>query len=189
MAGTMVLTNQQIPMSFFSLQNTFTKILLITGLTFIIYSYLARIIPIYFFWESGYTGWMIALVGVIGLFLTWIKRLRVQKKKTVLPKILIGIISFLLLLQAILLIVLPRTDAYKAAKAFIRGNENIRKELGSIKGWAVIPIGSISVSTVNQKTTGQANLVMIVKGENRFRRYVVNLVKDVDSDWKVYEFH
>jgi hypothetical protein len=176
-------------MPLLSRHNLFTKTLIITGLILIVYGYLAKIFDVYFFWESAFIGWMTGLVGLIGLLLTWIEQRRLLNKKSIIQKIGIGIISFIMLIQFILLIVLSRSDAYEAAKKYIRNNENIRKELGDIKGYAIIPFGSISVSSGNGGTVGVANLKIIVKGEKKFRQYEVGLVKEANSDWKLFDFH
>jgi hypothetical protein len=108
-------------------------------------------------------------------------------KKRIWEKIGIGLIAFILLIQIILLIVLPGTDAYAAAKEFLRRDERIKAELGPIQHFTIIPLGAISVSSGAQGSTGSATLVIIAKGEKKFKEYTVDLVKEIGSDWTIYE--
>jgi len=173
-------------MSFFLSQNAFTRVAIITAVLLIIYGYAARLLNIYFFWESAFIGWMVAFVAMIGILGGLIK-LRKPFKNTTLPqKIVIGLLCLVLLVQAIFLIVVPRTDAYKAVKAFFQNDINFRNEFGEVKDCSIIPVGSMAVSQVGNTTVGEGLLVVIVKGTKKFHRYQVHVVKTADLDhWVV----
>jgi hypothetical protein len=127
-------------MSFLFRQNAFTRVVIVTALLFIIYGYAARIFHVYFFWESAFIGWMLAFVAMIGICVGLIKE-RIPFKNTTIPqKIIIGLLCFILLVQIILLIVLPRTDAYKAAKEFFQNDADVRNEVGEVRDCSIIPL-------------------------------------------------
>jgi len=176
-------------MSFLNQQTTLTKVFLIVAISFLVYGYSARIFHIYFFWESVFIGWMIGFVAAIAVLAGWAKRRKLLHKKRILQKVGIGLLCFILLAQTIFLVLLPRTDAYAAAKKYFRRDENIKNELGEIRGFSIVPAGSIQVSSSRDSTVGEADLIIIVKGERKFRRYEVDLVKEAATDWRVYEVH
>jgi len=174
-------------MSFLSQQTTLTKVFLIIAVSFIAYGYLARIFHIYFFWESVFIGWMIGFVAVIAVLAEWAKRRKLLSKNRILQKVGIGLLCFILLAQIIFLVLLPRTSAYAAAKEYFRNDEHVKNELGDIRGFSLVPAGSIQVSSSRDGTVGEADLIIIVKGEKKFRRYEVGLVKEAATDWRVYD--
>ena len=96
--------------------NRFTKILLLAGIAFTLYGYICRAAGIYFFWESKYIGWSLLFLGTITFLLSRVKRKKSQGRKSLLEKILIGILVFILSLQVVLVIVFPNTKAYLVSK-------------------------------------------------------------------------
>jgi hypothetical protein len=168
--------------------NKFTRFTLITGFVFVLYGYICRAIPVYFFWESKYFGWMIIFIGVIGLLFHRIRLNKKAGKKSLLEKIGIGVLCFILLIQAILLSVLPNTEAYTIAKGFLQQNEKVKLELGNITGFSIIPLGAMSTSSGSQGTTGSATLNIIVKGEKKYKEYRVDLLKETNTGWSIIAF-
>ena len=165
--------------------NKFTKITLLTGLILILYGYLCRAIGLYFFWESKYYGWSIIFVGIIAFLSTRIKLKRAQARKTILEKIGVGLLIFILLIQAILIIVIPSTDAYKVTKEFLLANESLKIEIGNIKSFNILPIGSIQKNTTNDRVSGNARIHLIVKGEKKFKDVTAYVEKTTDTGWTV----
>jgi len=79
----------------------FTKNILLTGSALTIYDYLCRVVGLYFFWESKYIGWAIILIGTISFLMNRIKIKKVQKRKTILEKIGVGISIFVFLFRVL----------------------------------------------------------------------------------------
>jgi hypothetical protein len=173
-------------MSLLQKLSTSTKFLLGIGFILVAYGYLSRAVNLYFFWESRFIGWMVILIGLISLLVNLIRHKRRLNKKAIPEKIGIGLIALFLLIQTIVLIVLPNTDAYAAAKKFIQSNERIKTQLGNIRSFSVVPVGTISVSSGQEGSIGNATLIIIVKGEKKFSEYKVDLIKEINSEWTVY---
>jgi hypothetical protein len=174
-------------MNKFSLSKT-TKAILIAGGILLIYGYLCRFLDLYFFWESKYLGWLILLIGGGGAaIIDWIKFNKRTGKKTVGQKVMLGVLTFAFLIQVILLIVLPNTNAYEASKRFLRESRYIETHLGDIEGISIIPIGAISVSQTGDTETGEAVLHLIVKGSKQYRDITLYLLKREDTEWQVMQ--
>ena len=166
--------------------NKFTKTVLILGLTFILYGYICRQIGLYFFWESKSIGWTFFFIGIIGFLSNRIKIKTNEKKKTLLEKIGVGIIIFILVVQTVLISVISFTDAYSVAKLYIQNDVNLKNELGNITGFGLTPIGSIQKTSDASGDYGSATINLTVKGEKAFKDITIYVVKNVDSpDWKV----
>lgn len=165
-----------------------TKGLLVAGSVLLIYGYLCRFLDLYFFWESKYLGWSVLLIGAsASAVIDWIKHSKLIGKKTVGQKVMFGVLTFAFLIQVILLIVLPNTNAYEASKTFLRQNRYIETHLGDIEGISIIPIGSISVSQSGDVETGEAVLHLIVKGSKQYRDITLYLLKMADTEWQVMQ--
>jgi hypothetical protein len=162
-----------------------TKVSLIAAILVTFYGYLCRIIGIYFFWESISVGWTLILISLILLLYDRIRIKKLQNKKKLIEKIGIGIILFVLIIRFVFLIVIPKTDAFNAAKQFISASEQIAREIGSIKGFGVIPSGNISVSTSEEGEIGNAEINLTVKGARKYKDFTVYLEKNPLSEWQV----
>ncbi|MEZ4773031.1 MAG: hypothetical protein R3D00_07605 [Bacteroidia bacterium] len=173
-------------MEIFKQLNKFTKTVLITGLTFMLYGYLCRLIGIYFFWECKSIGWILLFIGVIGFLSNRIKIKTTEKKKTNLEKVGIGIIIFVLLVQTILVAVIPFTDAYLVATTHLINDDNLKTEIGNITGFGLIPTGSIQKATDSSGEYGSATINLTVRGDKAFKDITIYVVKNADSpEWKV----
>jgi hypothetical protein len=164
----------------------FTRFTLAIALVLLLYGYLCRAVGINFFWESKSLGWSILLIGLIGLLSDRIKVKAEHDQKTLLEKIGIGLLVFVLLIESILMAVIPFSNAYEAAKRHVKNNEALQTELGPIHGFGIIPTGAISKSSGSSGEYGNAEINLTIKGEKKFRDVVVFVVKTADSpDWKV----
>jgi hypothetical protein len=164
----------------------FTRLALVVSLILLVYGYLCRFIGIYFFWESKSLGWAILLIGIIGLLSDRIKSKDDQNKKSIGEKIGIGLLVFILFLQCILVAVTPFTDAYESTKDYIKNNDTLRRELGEIRGFVLMPSGRFQKTTDSNGVYGNAEINLTIKGEKKYRDIVVYVAKSTDSpDWKV----
>ena len=167
--------------------NAFTKSTLGLGILFLLYGFLSWTVPIYFFWESESIGWFLIFLRLIGLLIRGINKRKLNNKKTIWNKIGIGFICFILVIQTILITVIPTTEAYEVSKDFIMSNEELRHEVGEIKGFGLIPTGGISVQSDSNGETENASINLIIKGDKAFKSVAVFVFKDYGKDWEVYE--
>ena len=168
--------------------NVFTKAILGIGLILLIYGYLCRIIPVFYFWESKTIGWKLIFIGLIGVLYQGIRIRKERNKNPLINKIGIGFICFILLVQTILFVSFQYSDALKVAKNYIKKSDIIKEGLGDINGFTVIPMGGLHLNTNNNGKTGDATLNLIVKGEKAFEDVTVYLHKKADSDWEIHQF-
>ncbi len=166
-------------------QSIVTKWTLGIGIVLLIYGFLAKLIPVNFFWESNSIGWYFILFGLIGLLVQGIKKGREEKKNTLLNKIGIGFICLVFLVLLISVIVMPNTDAYKVAKRFLRNNDEIKGEVGKVTGFGLFPTGGFSIQEDSKGEYGEANINLIVKGEKAYKIVSVVVFKDYDKEWEV----
>lgn len=166
----------------------FTKTTLITGLTLVIYGYLARLVGLYFLWESKSIGWTILFIGVVGFLSNRIKLKKSEKKKVVLEKIGIGLIVFILFVQTLLMVIIPFTDAYSVAKSYVKNDSIIKSQLGDIIGFGLIPTGSIQKTTDSSGDYGNATINLTIKGYKKYMDATIFVVKYADmTAWNVEE--
>jgi len=168
-------------------QSFFSQVTFGISVLLIVYGYLSEFIPIHFFWESKSIGWIILLVGIIGIIAKGMTIRKNENRSTIPNKIGIGFICFTFFVQLILIIIIPRTDAYEVSKTYIQQNENIISEIGEIKSFGLIPTGSISKQTDSNGTTGSASINLIIKGEKAYKKVTVIVFKDYETLWEVYE--
>jgi len=166
-------------------QTTFTKIALGLGILFLIYGFISRFLPIYFFWESLTIGWILILIGLIGVLINGIKIRKRNNKKTLINKIGIGFISFTIFIQTILMITFPISDAYKVSTNYLKNDKKLINEIGDIKGFGIPATGSISKKMDMNGETGEASLNLIVKGTKKYKTINIYSRKDYDSEWRV----
>lgn len=166
--------------------NNFTRKVLLAGLILLLYGYLCRQVGLNFFWESKSIGWAILFIGAIGFLISRIKIKKTEKKKTLLEKIGIGILIFILLIQTLLIATIPYSDAYPVAKAYLRNDAKLKNELGNITGFGLIPSGSVQKSSDSSGEYGSVIINFIVKGDRKFKDVTIYVVKTPDSpEWKV----
>jgi len=166
--------------------NTPTKTTFGLGLLLLVYGILSRLIPINFFWESQSIGWFLILLGLIGVLLRGIQKRKAKYQKTVWNKIGVGIISFILLIQAILVVLIPNSDAYQTSKEFILKNKELKALVGDIQGFGLIPLGGISIKSDSNGNSGNATINLIIKGSKAYKSVTVYVFKEYNKDWEVY---
>ena len=78
---------------------------------------------------------------------------------------------------------IKNSDAYKVAINEIEKNAEILKETGGIKGYGIMPTGSINVSN----ESGEAQLFINVIGNTTDVKVNVHLTKDSQGKWRLME--
>lgn len=167
--------------------NNYTKIILICGISLTVYGYLCRLSYLYFFWESKSIGWILILIGVVSLLLRKVKKKKAEGRKSIWEKIGIGVLIFILLIQGILIVVIPRTEAYTAAKQYLLNDTKTESEIGKVLEFSLMPTGGIQISSTNGKESGSATINIIVKGEHKFKDVSISLEKNPQSNWIVVD--
>lgn len=165
--------------------NRSTKTVLVIGLTLLLYGYLCRLIDVSFFWESKTIGWTIVFIGLILSFLDFHRKPSATKRNKIILKISIGLIAFILILQTILICVIPFTDAYAVAKNYLTNDADLNKEIGTIKGFGLIPVGQIQKTMGAAGEYGNATFNLIVKGDKKNKDVTISLA--LYSDQKAWE--
>ena len=160
--------------------------LLVLALSLLLFSYIARAVGIYYFWESDFLGWIAFWIAVVFLLRDLIRYRRQIKKNTMLFKIGMGVCFLVLMVMTVLAITIPNTDACKAGVAYIKQDPGIRAEVGDISQVVPVPFGSLQMSSNHNGTTGQAELSFIIKGQKKYKDITLALVKESGSDWQVY---
>lgn len=163
----------------------FSKFLLVVGVLFIIYGYFGRAANIFFFWESRYIGFAILFIGLIAYLVSRIKVNRTQSKKSLFEKIGIGILIFILLVQAVFFVIAPSTSAYEAAVKYLKEDSNLQKAVGVVDEVSLVPKGSMQMSSSNNSQSGSATFHFIVKGSKKYMDVAIALEKSPASEWTV----
>jgi uncharacterized RDD family membrane protein YckC len=107
-------------------------------------------------------------------------------KPTKLPRVLAIIavgISFFVFVFFIAGNAMKSSDAYKISISEIEKNEQIISETGGIKGYGMMPSGSISISNGQ----GQAQLEIKVLGKVKDVHVSLYLEKEPNSQWRIIE--
>ncbi|MCC9138938.1 hypothetical protein ACFSKU_08830 [Pontibacter silvestris] len=172
-------------MNLFEELSLFTKSALVLGVALLTYGFLSQLIPIDFFWEAKTIGWLLFLAGLIGLLVHNMAKRKEAGKKVLWNKIGIGAISFILLVQTSMLVIMPNTKAYQTAKDHLLRSEHIKREVGEIKGFGFTPTGGIAVQNDSNGETGSANVELTIKGDKAFKSVTVHVFKDYGKDWEV----
>jgi hypothetical protein len=153
----------------------------------ILYSFIVRIAGIYFFWESSFLGWTVLFIGLLLWLFRSMKIKKAAGKKRIGEKLGIAFLILALIVQLVVIIVFPRTDAYAAAVAYVKSNDSLKKDLGAIKGFGFTESGSIAVSSTDTSEAGNAELHLIVKGEKKYKDLTIDMVKDWNTPWEVQD--
>lgn len=114
------------------------------------------------------------------------RKRKAQQKKSLGKKIGIGFFSFMLLIQLVLIIVIPNTDAYQVAKEFAKTQEELKTELGEIKGFGLLPSGGVAVTKDVNGEKGNATITLLLKGDKAYKSVTFFVFKDYGKDWVVY---
>ena len=165
--------------------NKKAKILYILAAILIAYGYIARLAEIYLFWESRYIGFIFLFLGFIFHRGCRVAVKKQQSKKATFEKIGIGLIIFILVVQAAVYFIFPSTDAFRAATDYVKQDQEIRGKVGEVISISLVPKGSMQVKTTNNISEGSATFYLIVKGSRKFTDVVVDLGKNRESEWTV----
>lgn len=163
----------------------FTKTALIVGLVFLIYGYLSRQLNIYFFWESKELGWVALFVALTGYLFQLLKQRKLQKKKTILVKFGIGFLLFGFAISTVVIIIFLNSDAYQTAIEYLKTDTEIKKEMGNIDGFGIMPMGQIQSSTINGIESGDAIFNITLKGDIKYKDIIISLKKLPQTNWTV----
>ena len=172
-------------MTFYKNLNPISKLTLTIALLLFLYGILSRLIPIYFFWESLTLSWFVFLIGLILILVSISTKRKLKKERTVIHKIGIGMICFIVIVQIFTFVFLQNSEALKITKENLIYNEEIIDEIGEIKEFSLIPTGNFNLTSNMDGKSGMVNLRVIVKGERGFKTLSVQSRKDFDSDWRI----
>lgn len=169
--------------------NSLTKItrqLIIGTSIFLFYGYLSRLTNLYFFWESKPIGWSFVFVTIIFILRERIQMKKLQNNKTVSERIAIGILALILISEILMVVLIPQTEYYQAAKEFLYSDHSISEESGGITNIILLPTGGFSSSsTYEGQKYSEAQLSFIVKGNVKFMDVHLQLMKENDSNWTI----
>ncbi|WP_407557234.1 RDD family protein [Winogradskyella sp. 4-2091] len=110
------------------------------------------------------------------------------KKPAKLPRILTLVGAGLIFITFMILFVgaaMKNSDAYKVAVENIEQNERIIEETGGIKGYGMMPSGSINITN----GFGEAQLSITVLGNENDVNVGVYLTKQPNGDWQLIEMN
>jgi hypothetical protein len=167
----------------------FTKWITGIGLICLLYGIAARVVPVYFFWESIYIGCILITIGIIGQLIALIKPRRKLKKNIVGIIIALGFLSFALSIQLLMVFTIPNSEAYSAAKKELSENSFLRKDIGKITGFSPIPIGQLSTVEDPVDYSGDAFFMIIVKGSKKYVLLSVTMHKNYGEEWKILDMN
>ena len=151
----------------------------------LIFGYSARFFDLYFFWESKPLGFALLLIALVIILRKDITTRKNQKLKNIWSHIGFWLITFILFVKVLMLVILPNSDAYNAAKIYIENNSDLKAEIGEIIGHTILPSGSIQITTDSKGTYGSASISLIIKGKNKFIEQTIYLGKTPNEDWTV----
>lgn len=162
-----------------------TKTIFLSGIALIAYGYLCRLLNIYFFWDSKTIGWIVLLIALVSYLFDLRRSRRRRGKKTIWVKIGICFFLFGLMLLPFVFFELKTSDAYQSAVEYLSSDLTTKSELGNIKGFGLVPTGSVQTITINGAQSGEAYFDLIVKGDKKYKDVTVYLTKTPDLFWTV----
>ena len=97
----------------------------------------------------------------------------------------IGFLIFLVVIESTLLATIPNTNAWMAAKKYINNDQEIKREIGNVNGFSIIPVGHMAVSSGPNGESGIAEIHFTVKGSKKYKDFILYLEKEHQVDWEV----
>ncbi len=162
-----------------------SKTILITGVILLTYGYLCRILKIYFFWDSKTIGWTVLFIALLSYWID-LRRTRKQRgKKIIWVTLGIFFLLFGLVLLPVVVFILKTSEPYGAATNYLKSDPGIIDEIGNVRGFGLIPTGSVQTTTVNGVESGYAIFELIVRGDKKIMDVTIELEKDPDKFWTV----
>ena len=172
-------------MKYFNSLSRITRNLVIVTTALLLYGYLCRVLGIYFFWESKTMGWVLFWVTIIAVLRGRIKHKKLQNKKTFVEKIGVGSSILVIIIKGVMFFAIPQTNAYDNALNFIKTNNAIQSEIGSVNSVFIVPFGRMSMTKNVQGSAGQADLHFVVKGSKKYIDINLLMSKDFDTNWQI----
>jgi len=162
-----------------------TKTILIIGIILLIYGYLCRLLNLYFFWDSKTIGWIVLFIALLSYWIDLRRTRRQSGKKT--TWVIIGICFLTVGLCALPMaaFLIKTSEAYDTAIEYLKSEPKIKDEIGEVKGFGLIPTGSVQTTTINGAESGSATLDIIVIGNKKNKDITIELKKTPEQDWIV----
>ena len=162
-----------------------TKTILIIGLILLIYGYLCRILKIDFFWDSKVIGWIVLFVALLSYWVDLRKTRNRHGKRIIWVTIGISVLIFGLVLLPVVVFMIKTSDAYGTAIEYLKSDPNIKEQVGNVRGFGLIPTGSVQTTTINGVESGNATFEIVVRGDKKYVDVTIDLEKAPDSLWTV----
>jgi len=164
--------------------STTTKLVFLFGLFFLIYGYFCRFFDFYVFWDSKYFGWLGVISGLL-LFLIDVRMARVRQKQNIFfVRIMVAVIVIFLALEGSAIVWLKTSNAYDEATGSIRSNQEIKDELGDVRGFSIIPGISI-IDILNAPSSETLTFVITVRGERAYKEMEITIGRNGPVEWGV----
>jgi hypothetical protein len=161
------------------------KIIFVLALVLLIYGYAARQFALYFFWDSEAFGWILLFIGLFFYLIDLNRSRRNQGKQTIWLKIGKTVIFAGFCLGAFLIFEFRKSNPYRAAIDYLKSDSQLKAEIGNIKGFGLIPSGTVEEQFANGAESGRATFFLTVLGDKKYKDIDVNLGKTPETDWTV----
>jgi hypothetical protein len=145
------------------------------GIPFLIYGYLCRLLNIYFFWDSKHFGWILIATGLMGFLIDQRKARLAQRRNIFWVRIGIGIIIFSFAIAGSAVIMIKSSYSYQDTIEQIKINNQMKNEIGDVRGFGLIPSGPGIISLVYGTKPGTSTLIVTVRGEKGHRDIEIKL--------------
>jgi hypothetical protein len=165
--------------------NNQTKVLFIVSISLILLGKIIRYLDIYVFWESEHIGYTLLLISIIIFFVNDIKERKKMSFKPSWCYLGIFVASTILFAKLMFVIAFSNSDAYEAAKFYLKNDSKLLNEIGNIQSFNVLPTGNLSIINNSGVTHGEATITLIVKGAKKFKEKTLYLEKSPSQNWKV----
>ena len=158
----------------------------IAGVLFL-YGHICRYAKIYFFWESDDVG--LELFIFLGLFVLISKlRRRVILKRKGLAIGGIVILSFLLIVQVVIVSSFVNKGLPRIAFTALQNTKEVTEELGDVTSFSLTPQGELSDVSTNDAKLSSAKFTLIIKGTKRYADISVLLENKNDNGWRLMKY-
>lgn len=160
-----------------------TMAIFIIAIMLLIYGYLCRLVHLYFFWDSKSFGWVVMIIGLIA-FLNDIKKTRASQQKKILGvKLAVGFIILGLLVGAGAIVLFKNSNAYQNAVELIKTEELIKKEVGDVHGFGLVPLGLEISKTFNDGRSATFGFTITVRGKKAYRDVKITFERGPQMTW------
>ena len=161
-----------------------TKVVFIIGILLLIYGYACRLFNIYFFWDSKYLGWLGVISGVL-LLLIDIRQARVKQKQNIFfVRMFVAVIVIFIALEGSAIFWIKTSEAYDSVIYSIGTDQELKQEIGSIRGYGMIP-GIDIINILKAPTSNALTFKITVRGERAYKELEFTLGRTIPTDWRV----